>query len=82
VFHSSLLCAFIFLFGGLTLLGTTSILSGSVQALLFVTTMVTMLLTAKLFAKREKKTERGQSGLPPIPMQRLEEAASLPLSAK
>lgn len=46
-----------FCFAGLTLLGNASVLSGWKQFGLLATTLLVMLLTAKLFAKTELKTE-------------------------
>jgi hypothetical protein len=54
VFCVHLLCCF----GGLTLLGNASMLSGWRQAALLSGTLAAMLLTAKLFAKSEAKHER------------------------
>jgi hypothetical protein len=54
VFCVHLLCCF----GGLTLLGNASIISGWRQAELLTVTFAAMLLTAKLFSKSEAKQER------------------------
>jgi hypothetical protein len=72
----------LFCFGGLTLLGTASMLSSRVQASLFVTTLAAMLLTAKIFAKSEQRTERGQQTFPPLSIERLQPHSSLASTSK
>jgi hypothetical protein len=60
VFCTHLLCCF----AGLTLLGNASMLSGWRQLGLLTATFTAMLVTAKLFAKSESKTERQPKSSP------------------
>ena len=63
----------LFCFGGLTLLGNATMLSGWRQAALFVVTMAALLVTARFFAKREEKVG---SNAPVPSVQRKEQLAA------
>ena len=67
-----------FCFAGLTLLGNASMLNGWKQFGLLSTTLLAMLLTAKLFAKTEKAAEARSSGTAPRVLRRVPEPPSLP----
>jgi hypothetical protein len=55
----------LFTFGGLTLLGSASMLSAGKQFALLAATLGAMLLTAKMFSKSEDKADRKGEGAPP-----------------
>jgi hypothetical protein len=61
----------LFCFGGLTLLGNATMLSGWSQALLYVGTLSAMLVTAKIFSKSEGRPESNQTGHPQPPVRSL-----------
>ena len=54
----------LFCFGGLTLLGNAAMLSGPKQAVLYVTAILAMLVTAKIFAKSAEKIEGKHEPVP------------------
>jgi hypothetical protein len=66
----------LFCFGGLTLLGSETMLSGWTQAALFVGTIAAMLGTAKIVSTREEKAERLGPQVPQLTVGRFKTVSS------